>query len=190
MTIGFFRSIHAQTGRVIDFRRFNGLIQRKDTFPESANSHPAIAAHITAHGRMALWALMRKVTPEHYFYCDTDSVMVTVEGLEKVKDSIDDKILGAVKVVFEAKEVILNCPKDYVRDGIRTIKGVREQAVQCESNLFRQESWPGFRRSLRKGWTDAPRTLEFFKRLRRVYGKGIVGPDGRVFPFHLDDPTF
>lgn len=187
-SIGFFRSIHAQTGQVVHFRRFNGLIQRRDQFPESANSHPAIAAHITAYGRMVLWALMREVSAENYFYCDTDSILITVEGLKKIEHRIDDVRLGACKMVLKAEEAVLYGPKDYVINGTRTIKGIRNQAVQLERNLFRQERWLGFRGSLRKGWTDAPRTFESLKRLRRQYGKGIVGDGGRVSPFHLDEP--
>lgn len=186
-TIGFFRTIDAQSDRVIHYRRFNGLIQRRETFWESSNSHPAIAAHITAYGRMVLWALMRKVTPEHYFYCDTDSLLVSVEGFKRVEETINDVVLGAPKVVLKIEQCVLNGPKDYVCDGVRTIKGVREQAVQLEGNLFRQERFVGFRGALRRGWTDAPRTLEGLKRLRREYGKGIVLADGGVLPFHLGD---
>ena len=186
MSIGFFRSVNPRPPFVVHYRRFNGLIQRRDTFPESSNSHPAIAAHITGYGRMVLWALMRKVTPEHYLYCDTDSLLVSREGLELVKESIDDKILGAPKVVFEAQEFILNGPKDYIRDGARTIKGIREQAIELSSDLFRQERFVGFRGALRKGWTDAPRTLEITKKLRRIYSKGVVVDGGRVLPLHRD----
>lgn len=187
-SIGFFRSIDAQTGEVIRFRRFNGLIQRQDTFPESANSHPAIAAHITAHARMVLWALIREVPPEHYFYCDTDSILVSSEGLKHVEHRIQDMVLGSLKMVFTCDEFILYGAKDYVCDGVRTIKGIREKAVQLERNLFRQERFVGFRGALRRNWLDAPRVQEGFKRLRRIYGKGIVAEDGRVFPFHLEEP--
>lgn len=188
MSIGFFRSVGPKPGQVVHFRRFNGLIQRQYTDEESANSHPAIAAHITAYARMVLWTLIRKVPPEHYFYCDTDSILVSSEGLKHVEHRVQDMVLGALKVVFTANEVILNGAKDYVCDGVRTIKGIREKAVQLESNLFRQERFVGFRGALRHNWLDAPRMLEGLKRLRRVYGKGIVGDDGRVFPFHLEEP--
>jgi hypothetical protein len=189
MSIGFYRSVNTWNDEIINYRRFNGLIQRRDTLRESYQSHPAIAAHITAHGRMVLWALMRKVTPEHYFYCDTDSLMVSLQGFERVKDSVNDVLLGALKVQQQIGNAVLYGAKDYVCDGVRTIKGIREKAVQLELNRFRQERWIGFKSALRKKWLDAPRTLPVVKTLRRVYDKGTVLADGRVLPFHLPLPT-
>lgn len=169
---------------VINYRQWNGLIQVKETFPESANSHPAIAAHITAYGRMVLWALIRKIPAKHYFYCDTDSLLVSKEGFEHVKESVADGVLGSLKIVGEFSQAEIYGCKDYCLDGVRTCKGIRNQAVEIEPNTYRQEQWVGFRRALRKGWLDGPRVLQITKTLRRSYDKGVVGNDGFTIPFH------
>jgi hypothetical protein len=183
--IKFWPVVDAQTDQVTNYRQFDGLIQRKDAFPESRESHPAIAAHITAYGRMVLWTLMRKIPPKHYFYCDTDSLLVSEDGLEHVKESISDIVLGGLKLVGKYSQGVIYGCKDYVLDGVRTCKGIRQQAVEIETNTYRQEKWVGFRSALRKGWLDGPRTLQITKTLRRRYDKGIVGDDGFVLPLHL-----
>jgi hypothetical protein len=183
--VRFWPVVDAQKNTVTHYRQWDGLIQRKDTCPESRESHPAIAAHITAHGRMVLWALMRKIPPKHYFYCDTDSLLVSEEGFKHVEESISDVILGGLKLVGEYSQGVIYGCKDYVLDGVRTCKGIRNQAVEIEPNTYRQEKWIGFRNALRKGWLDGPRTCQITKTLRRRYDKGVVGDDGFVLPLHL-----
>lgn len=184
--ISFYRSIDIDTNRVTNYRRFNGLVQRRDTFPESRESHPAIAAHITSYGRMVLWALMRKIPPKHNFYCDTDSILVTPEGFEHIKDAVSDVALGGLKIVGKFTDGVIYGCKDYVLGGIRTCKGIRDQAVESQPGSYRQQKWVGFRGALRNGWLDAPRCMDVNKVLRRVYTKGVVQSDGFVLPFHRE----
>jgi hypothetical protein len=181
----FWPVVDADSRAVVNYRQWDGLIQRKDTFPESRESHPAIAAHITAYGRMVLWALMRKIPPKHYFYCDTDSVLVSEQGFEHVEESISNVVLGGLKLVGKYSQGAIYGCKDYVLDGIRVCKGIRQQAVEIKPNTYRQEKWVGFRTALHKGWLDGPRTLQITKTLRRRYDKGVVGDDGFVLPLHL-----
>jgi hypothetical protein len=183
--IAFWLEIDYTTDEVTNYRRWDGLVQRKDTYPESSNSHPAIAAHITSYGRMVLWALMRQMPPKTALYCDTDSILVTEDGFKHVEQTISDKILGGIKLVGKYSHAHIYGAKDYVLDGIRTCKGVREQAVDLGAGHFRQERWIGFRRALRKGWLDAPRVFTLDKTLKRIYDKGLVGSDGWITPFEL-----
>lgn len=184
--IRFMRSVDAQTGEVVNYRSFGGRLQRRETLPESASSHPAIAAHITAHARMVLWALMRQATREEYLYCDTDSILVSVNGLQHLRDAIDDERLGGLKLVREIGQLTLYGCKDYVIDGCRVTKGVRDTAVDLGQGRFSQLRWTSFRGGLRRGSLLTPTSHEIIKRLRRIYDKGIVRADGFVLPFHLD----
>jgi DNA polymerase type B, organellar and viral len=184
--IGFWRTVDAQSGLVTKYRRFNGLEQIRTVDPESSNSHPAIAAHITAHARMVLYAIMRQVTVEHYFYCDTDSILVTEQGFKVLRDRISDEIMGHLKLVRQVEKAVIYGCKDYVLDGVVTCKGIRQDADNPQGSTFRQVQWFGFNGQLRSGSLEAPRTTFITKKLRRVYEKGIVDGSGFVFPFHLD----
>ena len=181
----FWPVVDADDDTVTSYRCFDGLIQRKEVFAESRESHPALAAHITAYGRMVLWALIRKIPPKHYFYCDTDSILISEEGLKHVEQPISDVILGALKIVGKFSNGVIYGCKDYVLDGVRTCKGIRNQAIELSPGNYAQEKWVGFRTALRKGWLDGPRTLRITKRLRRIYTKGVVHDDGFVLPLHI-----
>lgn len=183
--ITFIRAIDADTDQVTEYRTFGGRLQRRETLPESLNSHPAIAAHFTAYGRMVLWALMREATREQYLYCDTDSILVTVEGLHHLNDRINDKSLGGLKLVGEFAHVTLYGCKDYILDGRRVCKGLRDSAVDLGDGSWRQTRWTSFRGALRRGTVARPVSQEIIKRLRRSYDKGIVRADGVVLPLHF-----
>jgi hypothetical protein len=182
--IRFARVLDFDTRQVTQYRTFLGRVQVKETIPESANSHPAIAAHITSHGRMRLWALLRQVSPENRFYCDTDSILVNEDGLKQVGDISQNEILGALRQVGQYADGFIHGCKDYVLDGRRTCKGIRDQAIEVDPGTYHQDKWVGFRTALANGWLDGPRTQSLVKHLRRVYDKGRVAPSGFVFPLH------
>lgn len=180
--------IDADTGVVTQMRYFGGCVQALQKDGESFESHPAIAAHITAHARMELFKLIVQVGVENYLYCDTDGLLVTLQGFERLKYRIDGKRLGALKQVGEYSHVIINGPKDYVLDGKQTLKGVRPTAHQVNPNTFEQERWSSLKGLIREGRVDSPVTRTIVKRLSRLYTKGVVTqPGGHVQPFRLSE---
>jgi len=185
--IKLWTEIHAQTLVITRYRRFGGLIQRREMSAESNQSCPAIAAHITAYGRMVLWALMRQVTAAHYFYCDTDALLVDAQGLKAVRDLIDDTKLGFLKIAGSYNQVVINGCKDYVLDGKRTLKGVRESAQTADGVTYHQEQWDSFRGQLRHGTVNCPVTRTISRTQHRRYIKGTVTASGLVTPFHLPE---
>ena len=72
--------IDGVTGEVRKYRKFGGKIQEFKRESESYNSHPSIAAHITADARLLLWDYILLAGYENIRYCDTDSLLVTREG--------------------------------------------------------------------------------------------------------------
>ncbi|HEX8799680.1 MAG TPA: DNA polymerase [Terriglobales bacterium] len=181
--------INAQSGKKTHRRYFGGLIFELAEEGESSHSHPAIAAHICAHARMILWALIEKVPPSEYFYCDTDSLLVSAAGLDKLTDRLDEHSLGGLKIVKRLKHILINGCKDYILDGEQTLKGIRPSAVKIGDKSYRQLKWVGMRGLLRQNSLNMPRTILIDKTLRGTYNKGVVGPDGLVTPLHLECNT-
>lgn len=182
---GAWTDIHAQTRVVTNYRAFGGRLQCWIDEPESRESHPAIAAHVTAYARMVLRALIEKAGRENCLYCDTDAVLVTRSGRDRLIDQCDEEELGALKEVGQFAHVIINGCKDYVLDGKRTLKGIRVTAKQIDVNTYQQVKWHSLIGSLRKGVLDGPITSSVTKTLRRRYGKGTIDGCGFVLPFHL-----
>jgi len=177
--------IDAQTGEQTSFRHFGGLVLQKADVAESGESHPAIAAHITAEARMILWAIIRQLTPQDYLYCDTDGLLVSDHGMDMLRERIDDYKLGSLKRVKTYSYVTIYGCKDLVLDGVPTRKGVRREALDLGNNVYRQTKWSSLRGLLAAGSLNMPLTVDITKTLRRVYDKGLAGPDGFVTPLHL-----
>jgi hypothetical protein len=179
--------INAQTLEKTLRRRFGGQVLVRAEQGESSESHPAIAGHITAHARMVLWTLIRKVSPEDYFYCDTDGLLVSEKGVHALADCMDQFQLGRVKHVETFSEVEIYGCKDLVLDGKEKIKGISKKADCLDKGRYRQLRWHSLAGLLHTGGVDMPLTSNVTKSLRRVYTKGTVLPSGFVVPLHLEE---
>jgi hypothetical protein len=178
------RSFDLKTGEETHWREFGSYTLKCIEERESGFSHPAIVAHITAHARMVLWTIIKELLPENYLYCDTDAVFTTQAGFEKLRHRIDDSRLGALKHVKTVHDTWIYGAKDYVLDGKRKCKGIRDDADEVDEGVFEQIRWYGIRGLARAGSLNVPLTRRVTKSLRRVYDKGIIGPGGWITPFH------
>lgn len=178
-------TIDYETRKMEVTRTFGGIVQLLVKERESYDSHPAIAAHITAYARHDLFQLIERAKRENCLYADTDSLMVTRQGFERLADLVNDNELGKLKVQGRYNRVKLYGCKDYQFDNLVRIKGIRKNAVEIAPLTFEQELWVSLRGLLRDGHFRAPVTRMIRKRLRRVYDKGIVTDSGTVTPFHL-----
>ena len=170
---------------VARYRVRMGRVQMKTRPDESRDSFPAIAAHVTAYGRMLLWELIKQAGRENVFYCDTDSLVVNTDGFNRLKYRIDDKRLGCLKLEDTATTAEFNCPKDYRFGDTVRMKGIRRDAVEIEPATFKQQqfrSWDYHMSQGDEGFIDI-QTIR--KHLNRIYGKGSVGDDGKVTPYHF-----
>ena len=176
-----------QTREKTYFRYWGRHVFSRTDEAESRESHPAIAAHITGHARMILWAMIREIMPENYLYCDTDGILTTKAGFDKLYHRIDDHRLGGLKHIGTFDDCRIYGAKDYVLNGERTLKGIRYDAEKLNETTFQQIHWYGLAGLARAGSLNMPLTRMVTKTLRRDYTKGIVGADGFVTPFHLGD---
>lgn len=181
--------INAQTKELVHIRHFGGKIYALAKEDESLESHPAIAAHICAHARMVLFAILEQAGPTEYLYCDTDGVLVTASGLDALRDRLDQHKLGCLKQIAICQDVLIYGCKDYVIDGKATLKGVRPDAESLDGKTYRQIKFSGMAGLLRADSLNMPLTSMVSKTLRRTYSKGVVGPDGWVSPLHFRDPS-
>jgi len=170
---------------VLRYRNRAGLIQVRQTVGESADSFPAIAAHVTAYGRMKLWSLMQKAGRETVFYCDTDSLVVNETGYSRLISHIDAARLGALKLEYTVDSAEFRGAKDYTLGTVNRIKGIRKDAIQLSENEYQQtlfHSWDYHMQNGEEGfiYIDTVR-----KHLQRIYGKGNVHSDGRVTPYQF-----
>lgn len=179
----------ATTRTLHKYRQLGGLVQEQMRDGESRDSFPAIAAHVTSAARLQLWRLLDQAGADNVFYCDTDSMFVNAEGLERLQMHLVDDELGALKLEWQSTAVEIRGPKDYSVDGNYKIKGIRKDAERVGPNTFRQDVFRGWRGMIRAGDVDRQLITRTEKTLRREYQKGTVLAGGRVRPFRFPLPS-
>lgn len=98
---------------------------------------PHIAAYVTACARAKLVRAIIKAGIENVVYCDTDSLFVTKDGYEKLKDEIGVKY-GMLKLEAQLEEVLLLAPKLYFdKNGKKnSIKGFPKKKLEQLYNMI------------------------------------------------------
>lgn len=184
-TIDVWTEIDGETGDVMHFRQYAGIIEQLVGETESRDSHPAIYAHITAHGRMQIHGLGRMAGTRNFYYCDTDSLWCNEQGYDNVRCCLHDTELGRLKLEDTVDHCVLFGPKDYSLNGRSRIKGIRSTATPLGPGLYRQAKFSTLKGLLRRGDLSAPIVKEITKELHRRYTKGIVTESGWIEPFTI-----
>ena len=149
------------------------------------HSFVAIAAHVAEYGRAALWSFITGLGRERVLYCDTDSVVVRSRDGPAVDRLFRRRGLGALELDSRCTSLVLYGLKDYQADGVRKIKGVPHEALDCGADRYQYQSWPGVATHRRLGIDRGYLVRTTKKRLARRYDKGVVSKDGTVHPLEL-----
>ena len=175
--------IDYDTNVIQRYRQIGTLIQREVREGESFNSHPAIAAHVTAFGRLDLWRYIQIAGCNNTFYTDTDSLVVNEKGLANLQPWLNDSELGALKLEDGPFDFHIYGAKDYRIRDVATIKGVRKNAIEQAPGVFEQDTFRGLRGMFRDGEVDTQIISRGLKHLTRVYRKGNAPAHGRITPY-------
>jgi len=171
------------TGEITEYRAWNGIIEQRFDEPESRDSMPEIAAHITSYARQYMYLIFQTAGRENVYYSDTDSVIVNNQGLENLSNWIDPLKLGYLKHEWSG-DIEINGAKDYQVSGHPAkIKGIKKNAVKVGMSTWIQprfRGWAGMRRA-----NELDRILIYpktVKTLNREYKKGTVLASGKIVP--------
>ncbi len=133
----------------------------------SYNTFVAIAAHITACGRVALWKLIKQAGIMNVYHVATDSLIVNQIGLANLSDRIDKMKLGYLKIEDTIKALTIKAPNDMIMDGTEKIKGISKKAIKHSENEYEITCWTRFNTLFKKGALDYYYTTQVHKTLKR-----------------------
>ena len=154
---------------------------------EADHSAPAISAHVTDYGRMALWRYIEKIGHENLIYCDTDSLIFDAVHLPKLEADIDEQRLGALRQVDEADYCEIRGAKDYTFGAQNIIAGKPANAVWENHRIYQCRYFPDPTRLLQPRHIDGAPIGTVSRSVASHYDKGDIKADGTVVPFFLED---
>lgn len=181
----WWREYDFQKKRLFTYRCINHRVERSTGYHEGFNSLVAISSEVTANARLYLWKLCQAAGIDHLYYADTDSLIVSIIGLENLTPHIDKKELGMLKIVDTTDRLTIHNLKDYSFGGKVKIKGIRKDAEMIDYNKYKQYQSIGIKSGLHNREINRVVWREVTKTLTREYTKGEVLPDGRVQPLRL-----
>lgn len=151
---------------------------------EAYDSFPAIASHVTANARLALYDYVSIANRANTFYTDTDSLITNKQGYTNLAPFIDPHKLGALKIEHQSTDLTINAPKDYRMGSRVRIKGIRSNAVWIDENTVIQDQWTSLTGMVRKGSVTDYTIYKQQKTLTRKIETGIIGKDQHITPFN------
>lgn len=167
-TIKYEESYNADSNKTIQYMLYGGKIHVTEKQNGSYNTFVAIAAHITAYGRIMLWKLISQAGINNVYHVATDSLIVNQIGLDKLENEIDKMILGKLKIEEVITSLIIKAPNDMVIDTREKIKGISKKAIKHDENDYEITCWPRFNTLLKKGMLDYYYTNQVRKKLKRT----------------------
>lgn len=161
----------------------------------SQDAFPAIAGAVTSLARLYLDSLMRIAGRDEIYYTDTDSLVTSETGFNRLSSFIDKHRLGALKIegvgdieINGLKNYKFACHNaNYVFDFDSPevkLKGIRKDAIKVNDNTFRQIQFCTKASHMSKGHAPGSVVVEYIeKTISGEYDKGIVGANGIISPF-------
>lgn len=205
--IGKYIVVEEKNGEVVEYIQMhigNKIIRNMPTDNNAYDSFVAISSLVTAYARMYLIEIILKLGRENLFYVDTDSLIIKKEALNNIKEYLDDKELGKLKIEGESKDIEIIRPKWYKFDDKKEeknkleknekyepwkCKGVRkEHTIYDDDENFltiEQNQWERFNTSLKNKNMNQQVITKTVKRLSKKYDKGLILENHDVEPYDV-----
>lgn len=176
-------------GKPCRYRSLGGTVQRDTNMGLGGEANPAIASWVTSAGRMILLDAIRTAGWDEVYYCDTDSLILTERGYDRLTASgaIQPRTLGK----WQVKEIITQGEilgiKHYVHNGAVCCAGMPRLTVEKANgrNVYWQRDSPSWQ--IRANAKPSATRRMVSRVFAAEYRHGVVGPDGRVTPHHIQE---
>jgi hypothetical protein len=169
------------------FRAIDGAVQFLDGSGEPQNSLPAVAACMTAAGRMRLVDLIDLAGKANVYYCDTDGLIVSQDGLRRLMEQFEVAVNtpGKLQVRESGDDVEIFGIKNY-RFGPRwCCASIPNDVVINGKDGTTWQAYVPFTHSL---WQGRPFTDVLVDRsvvLSDLYQHGHLSRNGTIKPFNV-----
>lgn len=101
------------------FRALAGIVQQFVPPGEGPRAVPSVLCYLTSYGRQFLWSILALCGPQNVLWCDTDGLIVTVDGRDRIMESkhYHETEPGKLRLINEVRSFRGWTPKHYYADG-------------------------------------------------------------------------
>ena len=177
-----------KTGDLERWRSLAGVCQREVVGDYGPDAVPAMACWVCSYGRFRLLESIRAAGWENIAYCDTDSLIVSPAGFERLMKAgiVDAGLLGCLELRSCPSETSIYGVKHYIEDGKTKCAGwARGVCVESADGLAH---WytpaPSVGSGEFESGTVGSRLVP--RPHPTPYLHGVVGKDGVVSPHRIE----
>jgi DNA polymerase type B, organellar and viral len=178
---------HPSNGTITQYRTIAGQTQFMDDEQLCATSCPSIAGFWTSYGRITLSLLLGLAGLNNVFYYDTDSLIVNIDGLDRIADygAMHATQPGKLKILADSDDVEIRGIRRYRFGKTWCVAGPFGGQIKGQGMPPEWEEHEGFGGQMwHKTVGDAVR-VKHLAQFRKNYHHGVVQDNGRVWAFHV-----
>lgn len=171
---------NADNGDRSTVSRYGGKIHQTFVTEVGYNTFIAIAAHITAEGRLMLYNFMQIAGLDNVYHVATDSIITNQIGFDKLFAYIDNYKPGLLKLEDTFNKLTIKDVNDTVQGTKIKIKGIPKKATQLSTNKYLVTTWPRMITLMKNHEYDQYYTRNVIKVLHRekyYLSLGFPNPD-------------
>lgn len=169
----------------IDFLQVGHEVRRLAAEEDGADAAPFVTGYVMSVARARLWRATSLVGPSEVLYVDTDSLLVTKDGHERLVELEGHPDLDGLRLKRRFVGWAIAGPRQLVLENEVRISGIPKNSRVVGPWQFEGEVWRGMRFSLEHNEAD---TVRITSRTFRVTGtdkRRVVAPNGRTEPIRL-----
>ena len=118
---------------------------------ETDDGLPQITGWVMAEARRRLWQLVELAGETDVLYMDTDSLIVTPAGADRLDRAIADGLAGSLTLKASYQRLTINGPRQLIFGRHRRVAGVPRKAVPVGPTEYEGEVWRSMRESVARG---------------------------------------
>jgi hypothetical protein len=150
-----------------------------------AEALPQVLSYVMAEARCRLWQVMQVAGLEEVVYCDTDSLIVTRAGHDRLDQQVRNGRLSSLRFKNAHRLLELAAPQLIEGSTYRRLSGIPRGARRTAQSAYDAEVWEGLTTSLNEGHPDRVLVRRVGFDIRGVDTRRVHLPGGATKPFRV-----
>lgn len=148
---------------------------------------PQVLSYVMAETRVRLWQAMTVAGMENIVYVDTDCLIVTRTGHDRLSKSVPNGHLGSLRFKQQHRLLELVAPQLIEGSTYRRLSGVPRGARRTSQSAYDAEVWEGLTTSMAEGHPDRVIVRNAGFDIKGVDLRRLHLPGGATAPFTVQD---
>ena len=146
--VSYTRAVDYDTGKLGAILELGA--QRFETWTESwwDSALPQVLSAVMAHVRVRLWRAMVTAGLSNVVYCDTDCLLSSAAGSDRLSAAVASGRLPGLRVKSTHDDLVVLAPQLVEGSSYRRLSGIPRSAVRVGGHTYASERWEGIASTL------------------------------------------